>query len=63
MPVTLSTSVSGAQLDGGLAGGLAEQAGVLPDVDRLGAEGDPVEGGGVAVLAGDRDLAGEALGL
>ena len=53
----------GAQGDGGLAGRLAEVAGVLPDVDGLRAEGDAVEGGLVAVLAGDRDLAGEALGL
>src|SRR5918992_403458 len=51
------------ELDRGLAGGLAELARVLPDRDRLGPQGDPVEGGGVAVLAGDRHLAGEALRL
>src|SRR4051794_19391660 len=33
-----------AQLDGSFAGGLAEQAGVLPHVDRLSAECDAVEG-------------------
>jgi hypothetical protein len=52
-----------AQRDGGLAGGGAELAGVLPDVDRLRAERDAVERRLVAVLTGHGDLAGEALGL
>ena len=38
-----------------------EQGHVRRDVDRLGPEGDPVQSGGVAVLAGHRHLAGEAL--
>ena len=63
VPSTAAMSGFAQSCDGGLTGRRAEQAGVLPDVHRLGAEGDPVEGGLVAVLAGDRDLAGEALGL
>src|SRR4029079_14187413 len=50
-------------LDRGFAGGLAEITSVLPDVDRLVAERDVVEGGGFAVVAGDRDFAVETLGL
>src|ERR1700704_5682688 len=50
-----------AELDRGVAGGLAEQARVLPDVDRLGTKGHAVQGGLVAVLAGHRHLAGETL--
>src|SRR5664280_236095 len=52
----------GAELGRCLTGSLAEEAGVLPDVHGLRAEGDPVQGGGVAVLARDRNLAREALG-
>src|SRR5258705_1931817 len=44
-----------AQLEGGLAGLRAELGRVLPDADDLGAEGDAVEGGLVAVLATDLD--------
>src|SRR5258706_8040158 len=50
-----------AELHRSLAGTLAEPARVLPDVDRLGAERDAVEGGLVAVLTGHRDLARKAL--
>src|SRR5664280_591963 len=52
----------GAELGRCLTGSLAEEAGVLPDVHGLRAEGDPVQGGSVAVLARDRNLAREALG-
>src|SRR5688572_2143780 len=47
----------------GLAGRSTQFSSILPDVDRLRAEGDAVQGGDVAVLAGDRDLPGQALGL
>src|SRR5438552_8458522 len=50
-----------AELNRRVAGGLAEQARVLPDVDGLRAERDAVQGGLVAVLTGYRHLAGEAL--
>ena len=46
-----------AELERGLAGLRAELGRVLPDADDLGAEGDAVEGGLVAVLAADLDLA------
>src|SRR6185436_609037 len=50
-----------AELRRSLARGLAEETRVLPNVDRLRPERDAVEGGLVAVLAGHRHLAGEAL--
>jgi hypothetical protein len=40
VPVTLVTSGLVQSCDGCLAGSLAEESGVLPDVDGLGAEGD-----------------------
>src|SRR5204863_133450 len=52
-----------AQLHRGLAGGLAECTGILPDVDRLRAERHPVEGRGLAVLTRHGHLAGQPLGL
>ena len=61
VPATLVDVGVLAELHGCVAGGLAERTGVLPDVDGLRAECDPVEGGLVAVLTGHRHLAGEAL--
>ena len=52
-----------AQRGSRLAGGRAQQASVLPDVDGLRAERDPVEGRLVTVLTGHRHLAGETLTL
>src|SRR3989475_3696818 len=49
------------ELDRSVAGGLAEQPRVLPYIDRLRAERHAVQGGFVAVLAGHRHLAREAL--
>ena len=63
VPATAVTSGLAHSCDGGLAGGLAEHAGVLPDVDGLRAERDPVERRVVAVLTGHRHLAGETLGV
>src|SRR5256885_4197653 len=50
-----------AELHRSLSGALPEGPGVLPDVDGLRAERDPVQSGLVAVLAGHRHLAGESL--
>src|SRR5437867_1145483 len=50
-----------AELHGRFASGLAEQTRVLPHVDRLRTERDAVQGSLVAVLAGHRHLAREAL--
>ena len=52
-----------AEGSGSLTGRVAEEAGVLPDVNGLGSEGDAVQSRGVAVLSGDRNLAGKALRL
>src|SRR5882762_11822496 len=50
-----------AELHRGFARGLAEQARVLPNVNGLGTESHTVQSGFVAVLAGHRHLAREAL--
>ena len=63
VPATAVMSGFSQSCNGRLAGRRAEQAGVLPDVDGLRAEGDPVEGSEVAVLAGHRNLAGKSLGF
>ena len=60
---TVAGSGSAQSAIGCLAGRLAELAGVLPDVDRLRAERDPVERRLVTVLTRNRHLARQALRL
>ena len=61
-PLMSFIAVPLASLESHLAGGLAERAGVLPHRHGLRAERDAVERRMVAVLAGDRNLSGQALG-
>ena len=58
-----ASAVPCASGDRGLAGRLAELPGVLPHRHRLRAEGDPVQGGEIAVLTRHRHLTGQSLGL